>query len=154
VRHALRVKHYKYATEREYLRRIREFIIFLYREVLQIDVGDFKDGIVWTKKPEKLPEVFTPAEVQAVLSHLDGVYWLMGMLMYGAAGLRLIECLRLRVKDIDYTYKKITVREGKGAKDRSAMLPEIIIPALQKAVKTAIKKAKIHKHAGCQPVGC
>lgn len=171
VRSALRVKHYKYTTEKEYLRRITEFIlfhnkrhpkdmgtkeisqylthlavnrnvaastqnqalsaiIFLYREVLKIDVGDFKDGIVWAKKPKKLPEVFTPAEVQAVLGCLEGVYWLMGMLMYGA-GLRLIECLRLRVKDIDYTYKKITVCEGKGAKDRITMLPEIIIPALK-----------------------
>ena len=113
-------------------------ILFLYREVLKIEVGDFSDDLIWAKKPQRLPEVFTQEEVQAILSRLEGVYWLMGMIMYGA-GLRLIECLRLRVKDIDYSYKKITVREGKGAKDRITMLPEIIIPKLQQHLQK-IKK--------------
>lgn len=105
-------------------------IIFLYREVLHRDLGDIGD-LIWAKKPQKLPEVFTPEEVQAVLSHLEGTYWMMGMLMYGS-GLREIECLRLRVKDIDFAYRKITVREGKGEKDRVVMLPEIVIEPLQK----------------------
>jgi len=106
-------------------------IIFLYREVLKMDIGDFSDGLIWAKKPGHLPEVYTPEEAQAILNNLTGVYWIMANLLYGA-GLRLIECLRLRVKDIDFTYKKITVREGKGAKDRPTLLPVVVIPALQK----------------------
>jgi len=69
-------------------------------------------------------------EVDRVLAQLKDIYWLLGLLMYGA-GLRLIECLRLRIKDIDFTYKKITVRESKGEKDRITMLPELSIPAIQ-----------------------
>lgn len=110
-------------------------LVFLYREVLEIDPGDFSEDLIWAKKPKKLPEVFTHEEVQAVLRHLEGLYWLVGMLMYGA-GLRLIEALRLRVQDIDFTSMKITVREGKGAKDRITMLPEIILPALQAHLKS------------------
>ena len=98
-------------------------IVFLYREVLKKNIADFGDSLIWAKKSIKLPEVFTPEETQAVLSHLEGIYWLTGILMYGA-GLRIIECLRLRIKDIDFTYNKITVREGKGAKDRVTMLPQ------------------------------
>ena len=113
-------------------------LLFLYREVLKIDIGDFSNGLIWAKKPQKLPEVFTQDEAQAILSQLEGVYWLMGMIMYGA-GLCLIECLRLRVKDIDFSYKKITVREGKGGKDRVTMLPDVIIPAMQRHLQK-IKK--------------
>jgi len=108
-------------------------IVFLYKRILNKDMGEFK-GLIWAKRPAKLPEVFTTEEVDSVLNNLKGVFWLMGNLMYGA-GLRLIECLRLRVKDIDFTYKRITVREGKGAKDRVTMLPEMSIPALQKQLE-------------------
>lgn len=111
-------------------------ILFLYRYVLEKEIGEL--DLVWAKKPKRLPEVFTPSEAQAVLSYMEGVYWLMAMLMYGA-GLRVIECLRLRVKDIDFTEQKITVREGKGAKDRVTMLPKIVIPALQKQLETVKK---------------
>ncbi len=81
-------------------------IVFLYKQILERDVGEFK-GLEWAKRPAKLPEVFTTDEVDLVLHKLNGVFRLMGILMYGG-GLRLIECLRLRVKDIDFTYKKIT----------------------------------------------
>ena len=68
-------------------------ILFLYRYVLEKEIGEL--DLVWAKKPKRLPEVFTPSEAQAVSSYMEGVYWLMAMLMYGA-GLRVIECLRLR----------------------------------------------------------
>ncbi len=114
-------------------------LVFLYREVLQKDIEDFREGLIWAKKPKKIPEVFTADEARAVFSQLDGVFWLMGMLMYGA-GLRLLECLRLRVKDIDFPCKKITVREGKGSKDRITLLPEVVIPALQKHLQQVKKQ--------------
>jgi integron integrase len=107
-------------------------IVFLYKQVLEKETGEFQ-GLVWAKRPAKLPEVFTTDEVEKVLDNLEGVFWLIGNLLYGS-GVRLIECLRLRVKDIDFTYKKINVREGKGAKDRRVMLPKIAIPALKEQI--------------------
>jgi len=104
-------------------------IVFLYKQVLQKDIGEF-ENLIWARRPEKLPEVFTMDEMDRVLTQLNDIYWLLGLLMYGA-GLRLIECLRLRIKDIDFIYKKITVREGKGEKDRITMLPELSISAIQ-----------------------
>jgi integron integrase len=195
-------------------------LLCFYRKVLKREI-DYVD-VVWAQRPQRLPEVFTPEEALAVISYLEGKYWILGMLMYGT-GMREIECLRLRVKDIDFAYKKITVRDGKGEKDRVTLLPEIVIEplqkhlpevkkqheadlkagfgtvympyalerkypnknkewgwqyvfpasklskdprsdvtqrhhldasAIQKAVHDAIRKAGIHKHASCQPVGC
>jgi site-specific recombinase XerD len=94
-------------------------ILFLYREVLQIELPYVGLGPV--KKEKCLPVVLTRAEVQAVLSRLTGTKWLMASLLYGA-GLRLRECLRLRVKDIDFDRNLIVVREGKGDKDRVTLL--------------------------------
>lgn len=74
--------------------------------------------------------VFSKHEIQSIMAHLDGVYWIMGQLLYGA-GLRLMECVRLRVKDVDFDYRQINVRNGKGKKDRVTMLPKIIEGALQ-----------------------
>jgi integron integrase len=99
-------------------------ILFLYREVLGVKL-DWLDSIVWSKKPKRLPTVLTREEVRAVLARLDGPCWIVVMLMYGS-GLRLLECLRLRVKDIDFGYHQITVREGKGNKDRVTMLPSAV----------------------------
>ncbi|APF20850.1 Phage integrase family protein [Caldithrix abyssi DSM 13497] len=82
-------------------------IVFLYKHILNIDLGDIGE-IYWSKKPQKLPVVFTHNEAKAVLEKLNGATWLMAMLLYGA-GLRLNECLQLRVKDIDFEYKQITV---------------------------------------------
>ena len=87
--------------------------------------------MVYAKKPHKIPVVFTRDEVKALLIQMDGVNWLMGQLLYGA-GLRLMECLRLRVKDVDFGYKQILVRDGKGHKDRVTMLPKITIDPLQR----------------------
>src|SRR5712692_3656285 len=91
-------------------------LVFLYREVLKKEIG-WLDNLERAKQPERLPVVLTETEVRHVLAHLDGRHWLMASLLYGA-GLRLMECVRVRVKDIDFEYKQITVRDGKGAKDR------------------------------------
>jgi hypothetical protein len=85
-------------------------------------------GIVRAKRPQRLPVVLTPAEVASVLQKLKGVYWLIGCLQYGS-GLRLLESLRLRVKDLDFEHRAILVRDGKGGKDRVVTLPdELMIP--------------------------
>ncbi len=109
-------------------------ILFLYKAVFQQDIG-WIDEIVWAKKPKRLPVVLTREEVKAVLQHLSGQTWIMASLLYGS-GLRLIECLRLRVKDVDVSYHQITVRDGKGAQDRVTMLPERLNEALQAYVRT------------------
>jgi integron integrase len=109
-------------------------ILFLYRAVLQQDIG-WVDEIVWAKKPKRLPVVLTREEVKAVLQHLSCPTWLMASLLYGS-GLRLSECLRLRVKDVDVAYHQITGRDGKGAQDRVTMLPERLKESLQAHLHT------------------
>lgn len=99
-------------------------IIFLYKQVFNIELPEFEE-IEWAKKPKKLPVVFSKGEVRSVLNQLTGTYRIMANLLYGS-GLRLIECLRLRVKDIDFERHQITVRSGKGGRDRVTMLPEIV----------------------------
>ncbi len=99
-------------------------LLFLYRHVLGRTIGDLGD-VIRARKPTRLPVVMTREEVKAVLGHMDGDKWLMASLMYGA-GLRLMECLRLRVQDVDFDRHEITVRDGKGAKDRRTMLPALL----------------------------
>jgi integron integrase len=97
-------------------------LLFLYREVLQIElplIGDLQPA----KKSRRAPVVFTRDEVQAILSQMEGTKRMMASLLYGT-GMRLIELLRLRVKDIDFQMNQITVRQGKGGKDRVTMLPQ------------------------------
>ena len=112
-------------------------IIFLYREVLQINIEDL-GRITWAKKPKRLPIVFSQKEVQQILDHLSGVYKLMVMLLYGG-GLRLNECLRLRVKDIDFDNNQIFIRDGKGYKDRYTILPQSAIAPLKQHFQKVIK---------------
>ena len=97
-------------------------LVFLYREVLRQEF-EWLDNLERAKKPARLPVVLTESEARHVLAHLDGRHWLMASLLYGA-GLRLMECVRLRVKDVDFEYRQITVRDGKGSKDRVTMLPD------------------------------
>ena len=104
-------------------------LLFLYREVLEREFG-WLDEVVRAKKPKRLPVVFTPDEAMAVIQELQGVRWLMGLQLYGG-GLRLNECLRLRVKDLDFEHLQVTVREGKGDKDRITLLPEAVIQPLK-----------------------
>lgn len=104
-------------------------IVFLYKRVLNIELGDF-GHMERAKKPEKLPTVMARKEVNQVLSSMSGINQLMAKLLYGC-GLRLMECVRLRVKDIDFEQNHIIVRDGKGMKDRSTMLPEQLKPLLR-----------------------
>jgi integron integrase len=103
-------------------------LIFLYREVLGRDFP-WLDGLVRARGPARLPVVLSRDEVRAVLSQMDGVPRLMATLLYGS-GLRLLECCRLRVKDIDFGRHQIVVRRGKGDKDRATMLPATVAAAL------------------------
>jgi integron integrase len=96
-------------------------LLFLYSEVLGHDIG-WLDDIVRAKRPARFPVVLTREEVRAVIARLDGVERLMASLLYGA-GLRLLECCRLRVKDVDFERGEVAVRDGKGARDRVTMLP-------------------------------
>lgn len=103
-------------------------LLFFCRHVLDLDLGDLSDTVRAKKKP-RLPVVLTPSEVRRVFAHLEGTHLLMGRVIYGG-GLRLQECLRLRVKDIDFEQRQIVVRSGKGDKDRITVLPESIIDDL------------------------
>jgi len=103
-------------------------LLFLYKEVLAIDLP-WLDNITPAKKPQRLPTVLSEAEVKRLLGCMEGVSGLVARLLYGT-GMRLMEALRLRVKDIDFDRREILVRDGKGAKDRVTMLPQSLIPAL------------------------
>jgi integron integrase len=104
-------------------------LLFLYRQVLGVELP-WLDGVVVAKVAQRLPVVLTPAEVQALLGRMRGTCGLIARLLYGA-GLRIIECLRLRVKDLDFERCEILVRDGKGAKDRVTMLPERLTEPLR-----------------------
>jgi len=104
-------------------------LIFLYKHVLKRDIGDLS-GIVRAKRPVREPTVMSTDEVERVLTHLHGVHKLMALLMYGS-GMRIIEVIRLRVKDIEFDLQCITVRDGKGEKDRQVPLPSKLTDALR-----------------------
>ncbi|MFQ5549112.1 MAG: integron integrase [Woeseia sp.] len=181
VRHAIRLRHYSYATENAYVLWIKRFILandtrhprdmgapeieaflsnlavadnvspstqnqalsailFLYRHVLKIEL-EWMDDIVRARRERRIPVVFTQQEARSVIAHLNGKYWLMGSLMYGA-GLRVMECLRLRIKDLDFNYRQITVHDGKGQKDRRTVLPDCIVERLDEYL---IRVRKLHK---------
>jgi integron integrase len=105
-------------------------ILFLYRDVLKQPL-EWMNDIERAKKPSRLPVVFSRTEAQAVLAQLDGSLWLMASLLYGS-GLRLMECLRLRVKDIDFGLSQIVVRDGKGGRDRVTVMPESVKMPMQR----------------------
>jgi integron integrase len=104
-------------------------LLFLYQHVLERKL-EYITGVERVRRPPKLPVVFTRAEARAVLANLKGDYRLMAHLLYGS-GLRLLECLRLRVKDLDFGYRQITIREGKGMRERVTLLPERLCRPLQ-----------------------
>lgn len=103
-------------------------LLFLYRRVLSIELP-WVEGVVRAKQSQRLPVVLSVDEVRAVINELSGTYWLVANLLYGS-GLRLTECLRLRIKDVDVHGRQIVVRSGKGDKDRVTVLPEAIVPIL------------------------
>jgi len=104
-------------------------LLFLYREVLGADLP-WLENVEQAKTPKRLPVVLTQAEVQTLLSGLSGTHWLVASLLYGA-GMRLMEALRLRVKDVELSRKEILIRDGKGAKDRVTMLPAALVNPLK-----------------------
>ena len=110
-------------------------LLFLYRVVLGVELP-WLDDVVRAKRPRRVPVVLSRGEVTRVLGAMDGVHWLMSGLLYGS-GLRLMECLRLRVKDVDFARNEITVREGKGRRDRRVPLPETLREALERQIARA-----------------
>jgi integron integrase len=104
-------------------------LLFLYKEVLGLELS-WLDNVEQSKVPKRLPVVLNRDEVQAVLSRLSGTHWLVASLLYGT-GMRIMECLRLRVKDIDFKRREILIRDGKGFKDRVTMLPGTLAASLE-----------------------
>jgi len=170
VRERLRVLHYSYRTEAQYVQWIKRFILFhdkrhpsgmgapevesflthlavqgrvaaptqnqakaailfLYKQVLGQEL-DWLDGVTHAKASTHLPVVLTLEEVRAVMSRLTGTNWLIASLLYGA-GLRLMEAVRLRIKDVEFSRRELVVREGKGGKDRVTMLPDRLVEPLR-----------------------
>lgn len=108
-------------------------LLFLYRYVIGHEVGELQ-GLIRAKQPRRLPVVLARDEVRSLLAEMRGDTWLMASVMYGA-GLRLNECLQLRVQDVDFGQGEILVRDGKGGKDRVTMLPESLVQPLQQQLR-------------------
>jgi len=115
-------------------------LLFLYRNVLGRDVHELGD-VIRARKPRRLPVVMTRDEVKSVLAEMNGETWLMASLLYGT-GMRLMECLRLRVQDVDFDRNEITVRDGKGGKDRVTVLPQSLKVPLRRQLEHA---RQVHK---------
>lgn len=108
-------------------------LLYLYRHVLRTELPWMED-VVRAKRPQRVPTVLSRAEMQGLLAQLDGRPWLLASVLYGG-GLRLMEALRLRVKDVDFARNEITVRDGKGGKDRRTVLPASLVEPLQREVE-------------------
>ncbi|MBU2809129.1 integron integrase [Acidithiobacillus ferrooxidans F221] len=110
-------------------------LLFLYKQVLGIDLP-WLDNITSAKPSQHLPVVLTPTETRALLHELSGTMWLIASMLYGT-GMRLLEGLRLRIKDVEFERREIIIRDGKGAKDRVTVLPENILLPLKKQMEKA-----------------
>lgn len=108
-------------------------LVYLYKTALKIELGDL--SFLRSRRTPRLPEVFSRQEAWRVLDRMDGIAWLWGAFMYGC-GLRLEECCSLRIKDVDIDRRLVTVRQGKGDKDRTVPLPEALVEPLQKHIRT------------------
>ncbi len=123
-------------------------VLFLYRNVLEIELP-WLENIVRAQMPQRVPVVLPRREVQALLAELDGQFHLVTQLLYGS-GLRLMEALRLRVKDIDFEYLQLVVRDGKGQKDRVTILPDSVLAPL----RTHLQEVQAqHRQALCRGYG-
>ncbi len=120
-----RVRNVASATQNQAL----SAVLFLYKEVLRTPLA-WLDGLDRAKRPVRVPTVLTQDEVRRLLARMEGTKWLIVSLLNGS-GLRLRECLKLRVKDVEFSYRQIVVRDAKGAKDRVTMLPESVIEPLR-----------------------
>ena len=125
-------------------------LLFLYRQVLGIDLP-WMESVVRAKRPQKIPVVLSRDEVAQLLALLDGQLWLMGALLYGT-GMRLMECVRLRVKDVDFGRAEIVVRNGKGGKDRRVPLPQRLHDRLLEQVGRVRVQHEADLLAGCGEV--
>lgn len=121
-------------------------LLFLYRHVLEIDLP-WLDDLVRPKKPARLPTVLNQDEVARLIDVVRTDYSLMVRLLYGT-GMRLMECLRLRVKDIDFVRREILIRDGKGAKDRVTVLPSSLLEPLQQQLQRARRYFDLDRAAG------
>ncbi len=134
-------------------------ILFLYKEVLEREL-DWMDGIVRAKRRQRIPEVLSPEQVRRLIDQLQGTYRLMAQLLYGT-GMRLMETVRLRICDVDFHYRQITVRNGKGSKDRVTVLPGSLLEPLRmhllrvKALqgKPQGQTTVIHRQSGISFIG-
>jgi integrase len=117
-------------------------ILFLYKQVLVIELP-WLDNVVRARMPQRVPVVLSRREVQALLAEIDGPCHLVAQLLYGS-GLRLMEALRLRVKDVDFEYAQVVVRDGKGQKDRVTVLPDGVVAPLQEQLRRVQVQ---HRHA-------
>ncbi|MFH1985513.1 MAG: integron integrase [Pseudomonadota bacterium] len=129
-------------------------LLFLYRNVLEETIEDIRDA-VRAKRKRRLPTVLTQKEVSRLLAELSGVHKLMVQIAYGG-GLRLKECLNLRVKDLDFERFTIVIRSGKGDEDRETMLPETVVPKIQahlQIIKSLYEKDREHGIAGVEMPG-
>jgi len=125
-------------------------LLFLYKQVLQVELP-WLDNVVRAKPSKRLPVVLTTAEVRAVLAHLCGEYWLVASLLYGS-GLRLMESLRLRVKDVNFAYMQVLVRDGKGAKDRVTVLPAGVAEPLRLHLERVKERHRLAIERGVEGV--
>ncbi|TAM09174.1 MAG: integron integrase [Nevskiaceae bacterium] len=123
--HLATTRHVSASTQNQ----ARSALLFLYKRVLGIDLP-WLDEVVVAKRGQRLPVVLTPSEVRALLGHTSGTMGLVIGVLYGT-GMRLLECLRLRVKDVELTRRELVVRQGKGNKDRVTVLPENLVLPLQ-----------------------
>lgn len=121
-------------------------LLFLYKKALGEEL-DWLDGLVRARRPQRIPVVLTRGETERLLAALDGTPWLMASLLYGT-GMRLMECLRLRVKDVDFGYRQVLVRDGKGEKDRVTMLPERLVTPLQNHLEKVRQLHQLDLHEG------
>ena len=128
-------------------------LLFLYKEVLHVRLGNLED--VRAKRDSRIPEVLTADEVKDVLSRLNGVYEIIGQVLYGS-GLRLNECVTMRVKDIDLVRKTATARDTKWNKDRMTCIPGSIIPSLRLHLKTVYARWEMNASQGgfCVDLPC
>jgi integron integrase len=123
-------------------------LLFMYRDVLGIKLP-WMENVVRAKRPRRIPVVLSRDEVARLLAVLDGQVWLMAALLYGT-GMRLLECVRLRVKDVDFGRNEILVRDGKGGKDRRVPLPQ----RLQGPLADAVERVRVlHEHDMTEGIG-
>lgn len=116
-------------------------ILFLYKSVLNSEI-EWVGNIKWAKRPKKLPVVFSKPEISKIMPHLKDVYWIIANTMYGS-GLRLNECISLRIQDVDFDYHQIIVRNAKGLKERTTILPDLLKYHLEQQIERA---NAIHQH--------